>query len=362
MKITKILCYIILALTICSCNNNNDDDNKDQDNEIIPKGNRQMGIHVTESSSTDFEASFQRAMDAGMDCIPQVFYWNDLEDSSGYDSQGLMEIVNLFYPAYDMPVSLCITPIAAVNRAVPSDLENVNFDDSLMIQRYKNLLDTFHDKTPNLDLRFLLIGNEVDLYLSNHSQEWNAYKSFFDQVKTHAKALWGNELKVGVETTLGSMIYTYPTEVEMLNENADMICFTYYPLNPDFTMASVSSIESEIDKVIEKYSARDIFLEECGYATSPDCNSSEALQSDFFVEMFHLWDKYADRLIYIGFLWLHDLSESQAQFYVEQYQMSGHPYTDNFKEYLRTLGVITHDGTEKEGFFTIQAEAEKRGW
>lgn len=336
-----IICSAIFIFISCEENKN--------DNEFIQQGDRHLGIHVTETKALDFEHSFLIAKEAGMDCIPQVFYWNMLESNGNYDPDHLLEIINLFYPAYDMPVSLCLSPIAAISRAVPEDLNNESFDSEIMIGRFKQLLDTLHHKTPNLDVRFFLLGNEVDLYFSSHPGEWDAYTKFTQEIIAYARQYWEDAM-FGVEVTLGGATGADESAIKKINDYTDMVCFTYYPLNSDFTMQPVEEVRPAINEIMEMYPGRKMFLEECGYATSPQCNSSEEAQAEFVTEMFAIWDDLADKLIYVGFLWLHDIPESVAWHYVEEYGMKGQPNELAFKEYLRTTGLRTSQGKDKKGF------------
>jgi hypothetical protein len=348
-----IICSAIFIFISCEENKN--------ENKFIQKGDRHLGIHVTETEALDFEQSFLIAKEAGMDCIPQVFYWNMLEDSGAYDPDHLLEIINLFYPVHDMAVSLCISPIAAISRAVPEDLQDVSFGDPVMIARFKQLLDTVYHKTPNLDLRFLLLGNEVDLYFSSHPEEWEDYTTFVKEIVPYAKQYWP-DMMVGVENTLGGSLGPDKNHIKNINAHTDMVCFTYYPLNADFTMQPVEAVKQAIDEIIELYADRTLFLEECGYATSEHCNSSEEAQADFVEEMFEIWDSYANRLVYVGLLWLHDIPEETARFYVNEYGMKGQPNELAFKEYLRTTGLRTSNGKDKKGYQTLKKLAEQRGW
>ncbi len=352
MKLT-IQILLIASCISFSCS-------KEEDT-TISKGERNLGIHVTETNELDFEASFKIAREAGMDCIPQVIYWNMLEKNGLYDPDHLLEIINLFYPANDMSVSLCISPIAAINRAVPGDLKNVSFDDPQMIKRFKQLVDTIYQYIPNLDLQFFLVGNEVDLYFSSYPQEWDEYIEFTKEIVPYIKQYWNN-VEVGVETTLGGASGPDKSMIQKLNSHTDMVCFTYYPLNSDFTMKPVSEVRPAIAEIMEIYPGRKMFLEECGYASSEICNSSEKAQAEFVEEMFDIWDEYADRLLYVGFLWLHDIPEETAWFYVEEYGMKGQPNELVFKEYLRTTGLRTSSSKDKQGFLKLKELATERGW
>ncbi len=78
--------------------------------------------------------------------------------------------------------------------------------------------------------------------------------------------------------------------------------------------------------------------------------------------MFNFWDKHSEQLIYVGFLWLHDLSEAKASNLVEQYGMNGQPNVEAFKEYLGSLGMRTYEGVDKSGMLELREQARARGW
>ena len=355
MKRYVIYLSLTLSFITVSCD-------QEEGKKVVPKGIRNLGIHVTETASLDFDESFQIAKEAGMDCYPQVFFWTDLESASGYDPNNFLPIMNAYYPANDMAISLCISPISATARSMPEDLMSLSFSDDDVINRFKDLLDEVHAETPNVDLRYFLIGNEVDLYFASHTDEWDDYKVFVEEVKEHAKSLWGDDLLVGAEVTLEGAAGNDKLAIQQLNSVTDMVCFTYYPLNADFTMKPVKKVEADINMVLELYPTQKLFLEECGYSTSTATNSSDEAQARFVSTMFDLWDKHDDRLLYVGFLWLHDLSESKAADYVVQYGMTGHPNAEEFKEYLRTTGMRTYEGADKKGFLELKKQAKTRGW
>lgn len=351
-----ILCLSVIIL-IGSCRGGDGEENP-----LPGKGNRMLGIHITQAEGGTFDDAFTLALDAGMDCCPQTFFWNMLEDQSGYDPHSYLELINHYYPARNTAVSLCITPIETIYRGVPADLMEVPFGSPQMISRFKQLLDTIHAATPDLDLRFLIIGNEVDLYFDAHPGEWEDYITFIAAVVPHAKALWGEQVMAGAESTLMGALGTHQEKVKRMNEHTDMVCFSYYPLDPGFVMKPVDQVEEVIDRMMQAYPDRKMFLEECGYAGSETCNSSDAEQSDFIGNMFRIWDKYRDRLLFMGFLWLHDLSPAQAQLFAVQYGISGQQGEEAFTEYVRSCGLRQFNGAAKPAFLRLKTEAGDRGW
>jgi len=357
MRYIPILFLFSTLLTGCGENEPNP-----ISNEPVPKGDRAMGIHITQAAGEDYEAAFSAAKSVNMDVINLTFYWNVLQESNTAFNTELLQIVDLFYPTMSTPISLNITPIEAIHRSVPSDLSDVAFDDPAMIARFKQLLDTVHHYTPNTDIHVLLIGNEVDLYFNSHPKEWDGFVTFYEEVVAHAKVLWGDALPLGVELTWGAMLNNFREQGQAINQFSDWVAFTYYPLAADFTMREISEISGDMAQVMELYPNKKIFLEECGYASGPLCNSSEEMQRLFIEEIFRIWDEYEERLVFIGFLWLSDLSTEEIDPIVQDYGMAAHPDIAPFAEYLRTLGLRQYDGTLKPAYKELVKQTEARGW
>jgi hypothetical protein len=236
------------------------------------------------------------------------------------------------------------------------------FDDPVMIQRFNQLLDTLHGRMPVANIRYLLIGNEVDNYFSQHPGEWPAYTSFCHAVRAHARGLWGNQLLVGAETTLGAAIAADHQAIDNLHAGMDMVCLTYYPLDNNFRMEPAAQANADFTTLLGRYPGRPVLMQEVGYATSSICSGSDSAQASFVKNMFQLWDQHADQMIYMAFLWLNDLSDAQSQAVTASYGLTGTPVEITFTAYIRSLGLCDWQGVPKPGFMRLQEEASARGW
>lgn len=91
---------------------------------------------------------------------------------------------------------------------------------------------------------------------------------------------------------------------------------------------------------------------------------NEKATGQFIEEMFRLWDNNADKINFIGFLWLTDLSDTATEQYVIDYGMTGFPFLHEFIGYLQTLGLRTYIGTgsDKPAYLQLNRELKARGW
>ncbi|MBI3035807.1 hypothetical protein HYY71_05790, partial [Candidatus Woesearchaeota archaeon] len=74
-------------------------------------------------------------------------------------------------------------------------------------------------------------------------------------------------------------------------------------------------------------------------------------------EIFKAWDKHADQIRYVSFAWLNDLSWNGTDDFGQYYGYSER----KFLELLRTLGLRTYEGKDKEAFKALNEEAKARG-
>ncbi len=133
--------FVVIISFLCFCSKDNNTP------AFRPKGNRQVGIHITQAESNSYDTEFQRAKSLGMDVVPLTLPWNFIETNSGFDFS-LLTTINYYYPLNNTKVSLNITPIYEVSTALPSDLQSKSFDDPVVIKRFKALLDSIHKKLP----------------------------------------------------------------------------------------------------------------------------------------------------------------------------------------------------------------------
>ena len=336
-----------------------------------PKGDRILAWQVDMAENNRFDSAYSYAQVACIESIHFAFSWNLMEPTSGTFDQTFLNntlgISNTYFTALGIKLELNIPTMNTVTKDVPSDLLNVDFDDPVMINRFKIILDTIFGRLPNLELTALNIGNESDIFMGADAIQYNAYKTFLDSVVPYAKTLYFNihndSLKVGTTLTHAGLINpTKASLCHLLNSDLDIVSTTYYPLNNDFTMKPPTVVDADFSDIVAEYpdTIQPIYFVECGYSTSAICNSSENLQSEFFKNVFTAWDTYQNNIKYLTIFKTTDWSLSTVEDLAIQFGI-----TDTiFKEYLRTLGVRTFlgNGTNKIAYQTILCELNARGW
>ncbi len=327
--------------------------------QITPSNNKiGLDINMPQNKSFNYDSCFALGVNLGMSQVGIHQTWTALETAPNTFNLSILDIANIYYPAYNIPIDLNIDPLETNHIEVPSDLVSVAFNNSTMINRFKTLLDSVKIHIPKVTLSSLVIGSEGDIYMGNNATLWSQYKVFYDSVAAYAKTLWPG-LKVATELTF-SGITAYRTYAQTLNTNSDYIGVSYYPLNYDFTVKPVSTVSVDMDTVVSLYNSKPICFYQYGYPSSTSCKSSEAMQKQFITETFKSWDKHAAHIRLIDFTWLHDMDTALVSYYAKYYGLND----TSFLEFLHTLGFRTWDGNgkDKPAFVELQCQTKQRGY
>lgn len=350
MKISTVIHSALLLLTgICTATA-----------QVNPTANR-ISLDISrfpQNPAYTYDSCRVAGTDLGMSQVGLFQNWTAIETSPLNYNMQVFDIANIYYPAYNLPVDLTITPIHTNNLEVPSDLVATAFSSIIMISRFNRLLDSVKAHTPALVLSSLVIGSEHDVYMGSNATLWNDYTVFYDSVSAHARTLWPG-IKIATELTFGGLT-TQNAFAQTLNTNSDYIGVSYYPLNNDFTVKPVSVIPADFATLTGLYPNKKLCFYQYGYPSSLTCNSSDVQQAQFIAQTFTAWDTHAANIYMIDFTWLHDMDSADVVFFGNYYGI-----TDTvFLEYLHTLGLRywNGSGTDKPAMHELRCQARQRAF
>ena len=365
MKI--LLIFFITAILIAGCPGSDTNQEWECPGTYETKGDRFLGMDILNAAETGtFEDDFEKAKEFGIEFTGLHLLWTGIETSPEIysDPGNALTIFNTFCTENNIKLSLTIRPIDMTGKTVPSDLESTRFNNELMKSRFKSLIDFVFTQIDYQLLTSLQIGNEIDGYDTSEEDPdfWSDYGDFLFDIRTYVDSEYPG-LKTGFTVTLlgvTSGAHSTSGVFEALSGVVHVVGVTYYPLNNDFTVMDPEVVESHFDAITSKFSGSTIYLQEVGYQTSSECNSSENKQAHFVCQVFHAWDTYRDTIKLIEFVRMNDVTQSQAEEFAGLYGVG----EDKFIEYIRTLGLRTYDGngTDKEAFSTLKEHANIRGW
>jgi hypothetical protein len=321
------------------------------------KGNRVLGMSINMPANNDFNAAYDRAKSVGAEVSQVELKWKEIETSPNvYDANiGLLfTTMNTFLPAKGMKLALVIKAVDGSEKSVPTDLASVSFNDTAMTGRYNRMQKFLLQKIPNVTIHSYCIGINTGAYISANAGALTAYTAFYNNVSTYAKTL-RTDLKTGIN--IDYWYATFNNDAQTLNQNTDFISVSYVPLNLDYTARPSNQIEGDWNNLTAKFT-KPIYLHYVAYPSSTLCNSSENQQKQAITDIFKNWDKYKDKIPYLSYFTYSDFSQQQVD---DIFSASGNndPIA---KDYLRTVGLIRHDGTDKPAISEFQNQAKSRGW
>ena len=331
---------------LASINNTND----------VLKQDRMLGMGVTEGS-IGYEAAFTKARRAGVQFIELPQPWDEIEVKPGEFSSPFLKMANEVYPPVKTSLIVSINPIDTSSLRVPQRFKGVAFNDPRFIEAFNKFVDFVLDGLPDVNVLAVSIGNEVDGYLGQDQEKWEQYAEFFVAVRNHIKSR-NKRLPIGVKITLNAVTKNNRAAVELINKEADSVMVTYYPLNEEFIVKPPTSIAPEIDELIKTAKGKPVYLLETGYPSGEGNRSSPERQSEFIDAMFDTWDKHAESMPLVNFVWLCDISAEEVDVMTKYYSVD----IPAFASFVGSLGMLTNDGKEKPAFNRLKRHSASRGW
>ncbi|MGL4597065.1 MAG: hypothetical protein ACRCYO_06040, partial [Bacteroidia bacterium] len=129
-------------------------------NAQVAAGNRQMGVVLDMTQNNNYDSATIRGLQLCMDYTHFVSNWKASEpvpNQIGGSYFTFHDIINIYYPAYNVSVEINIPVMNTVTREVPSDLDTVRFNSQLMIDRFETYLDSVFVHIPAVDISILTI-------------------------------------------------------------------------------------------------------------------------------------------------------------------------------------------------------------
>lgn len=328
-----------------------------------------IGISLTEyqSSTPGLEGTLEAVeytTSRGINIFGMAPEWTELETAPNtYSFQDpIVNPLTLLDPEESRFRSfiLVLKVIDTNRKTVPIDLAETSFGDAVLVNRFLNLIDALAALPSMERVSHILIGNEVDAYLSANSSELNAFSTFYQEAvnRIHVKMPW---IKVGTIITF----YSAATDPVVFNELlpiSDFVCYTYYPVdnsNPNWQMLPPEDVVSDINLMATLAGSKTFGLTEIGYASSVENNSSEAQQEEFIELMFKSFKPYKDKQK-LEFLYYHGLYDYPPDF-CESYAESQGVDPIGLCSFMNSLGLKSYEtGEAKSAWVTF--EKELKGW
>jgi len=298
----------------------------------------------------EFLASAREQIRLRLDGFQIAVKWSELEPTPGrYDFKKLDDSLGMA-KLIGADASLTIQTIDTNNRALPEDLAAQPFASADMTSRWQAFLTNL---APRLGkrVRWISLGNEVDVYLGEHSDEVADYLSFLQSGRSVLKRL-APQAAIGVTSTYDGSVKRADL-VEKLEAWTDVVYLTYYPLTDSFGARPVSEVPSDFARMVRLAAGRKLVLQEIGLPASETVGSSEQTQADFIHAVFQQLGEKSANIAFASYFLQYDFSPSILDVLESYYRLKN----ERFRAFLGTLGLKKSDGTPRKAWFTFGNEA-----
>ena len=186
-----------------------------------------------------------------------------------------------------------------------------------MMQRFHALVDTIAPYI-NSNVWYVSIGNEIDVFLSRHPEQWEAYKAFYRDAIQYIHRVVPS-VRVGVTVTFDGAIGQDAGNIAAITSSSDVCIFTYYPLTGNFQVRDPTSPAIDFQFMLDLAGPRLVIVQETGYPSDTLLGSSEQKQAEFISCAFSAWAAAPSRLQFVNFFALHDLSRAICDTLLQYY-------------------------------------------
>jgi hypothetical protein len=265
--------------------------------------------------------------------------WSDLATPAGLDK--LVGTLTSAQQRYDV-VLLTLKVLDTTNRTTPADLSSLPFDAPEVERRFHALIDTLR---PNLGpkVRYISVGNEVDVYLAANPRTFDAYARFYSDAVSYVHSTLPG-VSVGVTGTFEGARGGFAAKLAQLNRSSDVVVLTYYPLGPGFVPRPASTAGPDIAQMLQIAAGRPLVLQEVGYPSATRLSSSEGAQAEFATQVMSAWHAAGSKIPLLNWFALGDLTAQVCDSFTGYYSLPGDA---NFAAYLCSLGLRRVDGVPK---------------
>jgi len=305
---------------------------------------------VPTTTMADWQEAEMLTRLSGANATHMPVKWSEIELSPGrYDFNRLREELG---SARDRrwAAQLTLDMINTTKREVPADLAGEPWHSERMQARFTGFLDALATAIRPFDVRWIAVGNEIDIYFASHGDEIAGFYQFFQLgVGRLHQARPG--VLVGTTVSFDGFAGAFGPAASHFVAASDILCINYYPgeaavNRPDWDAAA------DFDRLIAAAANKPILLQEFGLPSSELRGSSEALQAKFVGSVMAAWETRMASIPFISYIWMHDLDPNLVEVLVKYYQGDS---LEGFREFLATLGLRRADGTPKAAWPVFQA-------
>jgi len=228
-----------------------------------------------------------------------------------------------------------------------------SFGDPVLQQRFTNFVGNLLSRYPGV-IKYLEIGNEINLYFSNNQSQIPNFKTFLSNVISYIKTV-DTSIMVGTVFAYAGLVAD-DTLLVNFSSVIDFMGYTIYIYGENFDFSgNVSAIQPFFDSMINQSAVlgKPFGIVEIGENSNTSLGSSFQHQADFIDFIYQFLNNEHKNIIFMSYYIMYDFTWDEcstlaAEFY-PGYNESSIVYI-NFIAFLCGIGLYSADGSPKLGW------------
>jgi hypothetical protein len=326
----------------------------------LTTGKLGMWINPKEGDMAHYDEALSLAREAQIQLAHVYVQWGLVEKSRDEYDWEVPDYILGKFEKYGFE-AVVVIPIIFTTKldVMPSDIQFTGFSDPDVVSRFVTFSETLLERYKST-VKYLVIGNEVDIYLATYPEHITDFKALVEAVARVS------DVPVGTELAIHSVVQSKTQDIAQKVIAGDMVFYTLYPTGENFSFGGdVEDAADYFDAMFTLAGTKKIAVVETSWSSSPNLESSEETQARYITELFQILTQNRDRIEFLMWITLYDSipqqCEESAKFFVTGVNdqiLNDSTLMGRFAEFMCYLGLRSADGTPKPAWYQWLAEVE----
>ena len=353
--------FLFALLLISGCGEQDVPDQEELEPEhTLTTGKVGLWINPKEADMKYYDEALKTAREAKIQLAHLYVQWGLTEKSSGKYDWSIPDYILGKFDKYGFE-AVVVIPIIFTTKldVMPEDVEFKSFSDPEFVSRFVHFTQTLMERYSTI--KYLIIGNEIDIYLYSHPDEVDDFRTLVEAVTS---AL---DVCVGTEFAIHNVVSVRCESLVQKALTGDMVFYTLYPTGQDFSYGGdPHDVQSYFDAMLDLAGGKKIAVVETSWSSSHLLESSEEKQAEYIKEIFNILKENKSRIEFLIWINLHDSTPEEcrkaAEFFVkgvDEEILNNEQIMARFSDFMCFLGLFKTDGTPKPAWYTWLDQVEQ---